>query len=458
MRHLRRAARAPPTSTPTARAGAVALGRSTGLRCRRATIVCISPPVRRLAPGGLPLSEPHSPPPTAPAQHGHGDGEKGGSRRGPNFWEAAAVIISLLGAGWAAYTYFAGRAVSVDVSAVGNYASGDRFGPGTVLEVKVLNQSPSRDVHLWSVKVLYRDAELATIKQAVGDVRALKQPDRRTVQNAARELPVTVAPGQASIVGLVTADVSDGTARSLAALSKTTPTTQGTPSIDESDRSYCTPYRTSGTPPPPPDPGSAAPAKPSTKPVTPPTTSAAPSTSTSTPPPPPPAPSPTTSVAAAPPPPPPPPPTRPPTQVGELTIVLTFRPGGDQRVTLPVVSESGAPVDIAGKDVSPGWLTLLEVSHGAVRALVLSSPPPDPPEVAEMQVWRRYGASRRRVVARPVVEGYACLPFGSLRPGAYQWSATAAGHTVAVGSFTTPCPSLPPTDKHHSVNPVLCLR
>ena len=409
------------------------------------------------------MSESHPPPPAEPQGPGlAGGGDKAGSHRRPHGWEAVAVIVSIIGAAWAAYTYFAGRAVSLDVSTVGTYASGDSFGPGTVLQVKVLNESVSRDVNLSQVKVIYGDKELATITQAVGDVRTLKHADRRTVQNSARELPVTLPPGQAAIVALVVTDVSpEASSSGLAALSHAAPANADL-GVVESDTSYCTPQRSTSVEPPPPPP--VKPAKP-TKPARPAkrdaptstiTTSTAPASTTRPQAPPPPQVKATTATTESAPPPPPPPAARKPVTAGELTVVVTFKPGGVKRLTVPIVSEPGAPVQPNGEDISPGWVTLLEVKRHVVRGLVLSRPLSDPPEVAQVQVWKLYGPSASRTIARPVASGYACLPFGRLAPGAYQWSATADGHTVAVGRFATPCRRMLPADHNRSVDPWLC--
>ena len=313
------------------------------------------------------------------------------------------MLIALLGFLLSGLSWRESRRVDLSVGALQSYDGARFFSKGTVLEVTILNPS-ARIANLVRAEVRFRGRRLADVQYAVPDVNALSPVNRRDLVSASLHLPVSIPPGQAVIVGLVTTprdiDVVNQLARAANPAYGTNPGARAAPfswchTVAYHNGKRVTPER---------------------------------------------------------------PPSRRLKPAGELEVVMQFEPGGRRTARMVVTpSLAGTYVPADNRDVAPGWHIELDVAARHVQGLVVFKPMHDPPENARIKLWRGNGRRPQQTKIEPLYSDTACMDSGALHADRYRWSAEVGGRRIAAGRFRTPCT---PVNDHprqrQSVDPEVC--
>ena len=289
------------------------------------------------------------------------------------------------------------RRVDLSVGALQSYDGARFFSKGTVLEVTILNPS-SRIANLVRAEVRFRGRRLARRAVRGADVNALSPVNRRDLVSASLHLPVSIPPGQAVIVGLVTTprdiDVVNQLARAANPAYGTNPGARAAPfSLVPHGR---VPQRQAGN-------ARAA------------------------------------SVATA--------------ETGR-------RAGGSHaiRARWAPDREDGCDAEPRGHVCTgrqprrrPRLAHRLDVAARHVQGLVVFKPMHHRPENARIKLWRGNGRRPQQTKIEPLYGDTACIDFGALHAYRYRWSAEVRGRRIAAGRFRTPC--TPVSDHPASVSP-----
>ena len=292
----------------------------------------------------------------------------------------AALSLLLAGSSWRE-----SRHVGLSVGALQSYDGARFFTPGTVLEVTIVNPS-LRTANLVDAEVRFDGRRLADVRYAVPDVNALSPVARRDLVSASLHLPVSIHPGRAVIVGLVTTHWDIDVAARLAKAAN--PAYGAVPGAPAAPVSWCHSV-TYG------DGKRVGPRLPPSRRLKP---------------------------------------------AGELKVVMQFNPGGRRTATMIVTpSRAGTYLPTDNPDVAPGWHVELDVAAERVKGLVLFKPMHDPPANARIKLWRGKERRAQQTEIEPLTGETACIDFGALHADRYRWSAAVGGRRVAAGRFRTPC-------------------
>lgn len=121
----------------------------------------------------------------------------------------------------------------------------------------------------------------------------------------------------------------------------------------------------------------------------------------------------------------------------ELTLRLSFQPGGVREV-----STSVSPLrDQEPQEVIPGWRPEIQVHRGVVRGLLLLRSGGSPPAtLVTLELWKDGDRTRAGRQTRPLRRGPTEFPFSNLGRGRFVWALKIGSRMIAVGEFRNPCP------------------
>ncbi len=122
-----------------------------------------------------------------------------------------------------------------------------------------------------------------------------------------------------------------------------------------------------------------------------------------------------------------------------LTLELSFRPGGIERIDVPLRSEESGLLGLSTLE-QPPWRVLVLATNGQSQSLILRNGAGGPrtPEVARLQLWGSQGRRGRPIatITRPV-QAPLPLPKGASRRG-YEYALSVGGEVVSTGGLVGP--------------------